>query len=291
MKRQLTAPFDLCLCGLFAFLCGTAFLCAAPEINSFVIGASGDERTVEFAYRRPAGDAWGVLLLVPGYNGPGKAMLDERWCRFADENALVLLAPTFQTTPEQLKREKGYYYPEQGSGRQVEQALMVVQRRCGVKTDKVLIFGFSAGAHFAHRFALWKPERVRAFVAYSAAWWSEPKSTLRDVPGLIMCGEADHRYEATRAIMEKALALGIPWVWRSYRNTGHELTPAVRSMAEAFLGHYADPMRNGQRREAVLYGDIQTYRVLPASEKELIPEEVRIELPSRHVAETWIKDD
>ena len=32
---------------------------------------------------------------VPGYNGSGSAMLEGRWSRFADEHALVLLAPTF----------------------------------------------------------------------------------------------------------------------------------------------------------------------------------------------------
>jgi dienelactone hydrolase len=37
-----------------------------------------------------------------------------------------------------------------------------VGKEAGVQTDKILIFGFSAGAHFAHRFALWKPERVKA---------------------------------------------------------------------------------------------------------------------------------
>ena len=258
-----------------------------------MIGASGDERAVEFAYRRPAGEASGVLLLVPGYNGSGKAMLDERWGRFGDEHSLVLLAPTFQTSPERLKSERGYYYPWLGSGRQVGQALVEIQRRCGVTADKVLIFGFSAGAHFAHRFALWKPERVRAYVAYSAAWWSQPTKRLGDVPALIMCGEADPRYEATWAFMEAGLALHLPWVWRSYKNTGHELTPAVRSMAEVFLAQYADSMVSGGKPgpEEVFYGDIQTYRVVPASEKESIPGEVRVELPSEAVAETWMKEN
>lgn len=267
----------------FSFvLLATATIGLSDDASFSVAGVGGSEK-VEFFYREPSGIPAGVLLLVPGYNGSGSAMLDERWCRFADEQALVLLAPTFQTSPEQLKKEKGYYYPDQGSGTQVEMALGEVKRKLGVKTDKVLIFGFSAGAHFAHRFALWKPGRVRAFVAYSAAWWSEPKATLRDVPALIMCGESDERYEATRAFMEKALALHLPWVWRSYKNTGHQLTPAVRSMAEVFLAHYA-----GEGRGEVLYGDIQRYRAGP--EKDSIPEEVRIELPSPTVAETWLKE-
>lgn len=130
-----------------------------------------------------------VLLLIPGYNGSGEALLDARWKVFAEKHGLVLLAPTFKTTPEELRRGRGYYYPEQGSGAEVERMLAQGKQESGVQTDKILIFGFSAGAHFAHRFAMWKPERVKAFVAYSAAWWSEPTETLRGVPALIICGE------------------------------------------------------------------------------------------------------
>ncbi|MEI6073687.1 MAG: dienelactone hydrolase family protein [Verrucomicrobiae bacterium] len=276
----------------FVFLAATAV--ARADVASFPVAGVGGSEKVEFFYRKTAGIPTGVLLLVPGYNGSGSAMLDERWSRFADEHGLVLLAPTFQTTPEQLKKEKGYYYPEQGSGGQVEAALAEVRRKTGVKTDQVLIFGFSAGAHFAHRFALWKPERVRAFVAYSAAWWSEPKASLRPVPALIMCGETDERYEATRAFFEKALALHLPWVWRSYKNTGHQLTPAIRLMAEVFLAHYAGETSSRETTQSdsdgdVFYGDIQTYRVVP--DKDSIPEEVRVELPSQTVAETWMKEN
>ena len=261
------------------------------DVGTFQIPRAGESEAVPFFYRKPHVPPTGILLLVPGYNGSGEAMMDERWGRFADENGLVLLAPTFHATPEQLKKERGYYYPEQGSGAQVEQALAEVRRKTGVKTDKILIFGFSAGAHFAHRFALWKPERVRAFVAYSAAWWSDPKPSLRSVPALIMCGESDDRFEATRAFMEKALSLHLPWVWRSYKNTAHELTPAVRSMAEVFLAHYSQGRPTGAPSAPVLYGDIQTYRAIPATDKETIPEEVRVELPSQAVADIWVKEN
>ncbi len=229
----------------------------------------------------------GVLLLIPCYNGSGEALLDARWREFADQHSLVLLAPTFHNTnPEELHHAKGYYYPEQGSGEQVEEALAEVHHRTGVQIDRMLIFGFSAGAHVAHRFALWKPSQVQAFVAYSAAWWSDPTASLRNVPALIMCGENDERYEATRAFMEKGLALHLPWIWRSYKNTDHQLTPAVRSMAEAFLGYYARAKRMGVPDYA---GDIQTYRFLPSNQAESIAPAVRIGLP-KELANIWAQE-
>jgi poly(3-hydroxybutyrate) depolymerase len=110
----------------------------------------------------------GVLVLIPGYNGKGEQMLDARWKAFATKHGLVLLAPTFRAEGKENNDGKGYYYPEQGSGEVMEKALKEVGKRTGAETDQVLFFGFSAGAHFTHRFALWKPQRVKAFVAYSA---------------------------------------------------------------------------------------------------------------------------
>jgi pimeloyl-ACP methyl ester carboxylesterase len=231
----------------------------------------------------------GILLLIPGFNGSGEKIIDDRWKHFADEHSLVLLAPTFTSTnsPQEL-RTKGYYYPEQGSGTVIEEALSEVHRRTGAPVDKILIFGFSAGAHLAHRFALWKPDRVEAFVAYSAGWWSDPTPALRGVPALIMCGESDERYEPTRAFMERGMSLHLPWIWRSYKEMGHQLTPAVRSMAEAFLAEEADRLKAGSGLPSPkLYGDIQSYQVVSAADRETIPEAVRIPLPSEAVANVW----
>ncbi len=278
------------LSGFSALFLIPALSAAISEVNSFPVPRMGTSESSIFFYRKPSRDATGLLLLVPGYNGSGESMLDERWCQFADEHGLVLLAPTFRASPEQLKRQEGYYYPAQGSGAQIDEALAVIGAKLGVKTDSVLIFGFSAGAHFAHRFALWRPEQVSAFVAYSAAWWSEPGESLREVPALIMCGENDERLQATREFFQKGLVLQLPWVWRSYKDSGHEVTPAVRSMAEAFLSHYASRSHDAGKssKGERIFGDIQKYCM--ESEADSIPEAVRIELPSREVAETWIKE-
>jgi poly(3-hydroxybutyrate) depolymerase len=238
-------------------------------------------------WRADGAKAAGVLVLVPGYNGDGAGMLDARWKAFAEKNDLILLAPTFHAEGNENNQGKGYYYAEQGSGAVMEKALGEVKRRTGTNTDRVLMFGFSAGAHFAHRFALWQPKRVEAFVAYSAGWWSAPTAGLRQVPALIMCGEADERYPATFAFFKQGQKLGCPWVWRSYNHTGHALTPSVRDMAEVFLAHYAHPPATpGEIR----FGDIQTFKDVGRAEKESIPDELRIELPSPAVAEVWRKE-
>lgn len=244
--------------------------------------------SVTFAYWIGSGDisAKQILLLVPGYNGLGPGMFTAQWKDFARKYHLILFAPTFTASPEELKNHKGYYYPDQWSGEATENALAELGSRKNVSTDKILIFGFSAGAHFAHRFALWKPDQIKAFVAYSAAWWDDPSEKLANVPALIMCGEADPRYDATWQFMFRGQLLNFPWVWRSYQGTGHEMTPAVQKMAEAFLGHYAS-----NQPDSPFYGDVQTYQYVTPDRMETIPPQERIRLPSKAVAEQWIKEN
>ena len=258
------------------------------EEESWTIAANGQDVTFRSWEAEGAGAGTGVLVLVPGYNGDGARMLDARWKAFAEKNQLVLLAPTFRAEGNENNQGKGYYYPEQGSGEVMEKALRELKRRTNADTDKVLFFGFSAGAHYSHRFALWKPQRVKAFVAYSAAWWSEPTARLKNVPALILCGETDERYGATYEFFRKGQKLGCPWVWRSYKDTGHVLTPAVRDMAEVFLAHHAQAKPG--HHEQPWYGDIQSFKSVRPAERDRIAEEFRIALPSQAVAEVWEKE-
>ncbi len=223
-----------------------SLLSAAEE--RWVVSSSGQEVPFYSWQAEAVESATAILVLVPGYNGDGVGMLDVRWKSFAEKNRLVLLAPTFKAEGDENNRGKGYYYPEQGSGRVLEKGIAEAGKQYGVQTDKVLFFGFSAGAHVTHRFAIWKPEKVGGFVAYSAGWWSAPVGKIREVPALIMCGEDDPRYGPTFDFFKKGKELGCPWVWKSFAGVGHELTGPVREMAEVFLEDYAKRLAEGKRR-------------------------------------------
>lgn len=82
----------------FVALLATSGLTARGAATSFSVAAPEPFRQVEFAWRSPSGTSAtaGVLLLIPGFNSSGAALLDGRWAQFADECGLLLLAPTFQ---------------------------------------------------------------------------------------------------------------------------------------------------------------------------------------------------
>ena len=76
-KKSLWVAALLLTMGLFVRGVAAASTVPAPE----------PYRAVEFAWRSPAGTAAaaGVLLLVPGFNGSGQALLDGRWAEFSEE--------------------------------------------------------------------------------------------------------------------------------------------------------------------------------------------------------------
>ncbi len=258
-------------------------------IQSFTIScpsAAGGAVTFDYYYPTSAADRPKILVLIPGYNGSGRAQLTSFWTQLAHRHRLVLLAPTFQATPEEIESRTGYYYPALWSGEVLLRAAAELERMVRADTSRLYLYGHSAGAHFAHRFALWRPDRVAAFVAYSAAWWDPPTAAITDVPALIMCGEDDPRYDATLTFFLESKAFDAPWVWRGYRATGHESTPIVIRMAATFLEHYLT-----EQPDAPIVGDIQAYETADWSERNTIPEDARVRLPSEKIAETWKQEN
>lgn len=170
----------------------------------------------------------GILVICPGLNGSGEAACGEGspWAEFADRQRLLLVSPTFYCDPGNVHdRRVCYYYPESGSFDWLLNEIDKVADQYGISDRKLLLFGFSAGAHVVHRLALWKPERVKAVVAQGAGWWDEPKMTGQRVPMLILCGEQDERYYVCLEFYRAAMRAGYPMAWRSYPGLGHKWMP------------------------------------------------------------------
>ena len=217
-------------------------LASADDLKTLIskVVISNFSEIATFNYRLPQNEnvrtSPTVLMIVPGFNGDGEKFIQSNgWQVFADCRNVILISPTFITDLEEIHSQRGYYYPALWSGKATMGALQQIELKYKVKIGKIYLFGFSAGAHFVHRFANWQPQKVAAFVAYSAGWWDAPVEELPNTPALIMCGEEDERYEPTLTFYQKGRELGCPWVWRSYPHTGHEITPQVVSMVQTFF--------------------------------------------------------
>ena len=127
-----------------------------------------------------------ILVAVHGYSGQkdserGRRKVREaaeRWERLAEKEDLVVLAPHF----DEERFDRRYQRLNPGGLRadlrlhelidEVEKALP------GITTNKLLLFGFSGGGQFVHRYAMFHPDRVDRAVAGAAGWYTWPDSSL-----------------------------------------------------------------------------------------------------------------
>lgn len=231
----------------------------------------------------------GVLVLCLGMNGSGKGLVAEKpWVEFASTHGLGLVGLSFSSPTEKLyaKPGKGYYYAEQGSG---DILLTGIDEIFGKKLKpeidnkpKLLMFGFSGGAIFIANFVKWKPERVLAWSAYSASFWTEPTGAEKGPPGIVACGEFDsERYGPSFAYFQQGRRVEAPWIWLSLKNTGHMRNRKLEQFTRDF---FADILA-GKTKEPVFF---DAERKTPVDENELLLQPaMTVWLPNADLAQKW----
>lgn len=226
-----------------------------------------------------------VLVLCPGMNQNGDFFLKESpWMDFAEKNNFGVIAVGFRSDPDHMYGEerRGYYWPEQGSG---DALLRAVDAHFGPDLP-IFIYGFSGGAQFASRFAEWAPDRVSAFVAYSAQFWDAPSgSSVSKYPlGVIACGELDGiRWFPSFSYYFEGRALERPWLWVSLKGTGHVRHRKLEEFARAYFLSVHEI--SGDERGPV-YVDIESCEQIEAVGQEIHPQLTAV-LPSLDLLDDW----
>lgn len=208
-----------------------------------------------------------VLVLAPGCNGNGKALVASHvWQAFAQERNLALVGFSFVSESDDLHNGRGYYYADNGSGRLLLDAL---DRLFGTK-QRIMLYGFSGGAHFVSRFAEWKPERVAAWCSYSAGWWDEPKPSEVMPPGIVACGEEDERLGASLSYFKQGRAAGKPWLWIGVLGNGHSPEGRVEAFVRDYFSAVLDGMAAGGGQTG-LWVDVETGTIADEKIRKIHP--------------------
>lgn len=165
-----------------------------------------------------------ILVLVPGFNGDGRRLLQHRqWGVFAETTGGAILACTFKALPEQTPEEISNYVhyaaAQHGSGAALENAieqLDALDTAHSFKGLPLLVYGHSAGGQFAYGFSCHNPNRMVGFAAAKGGYYyPEPVAGTYEVPGLVISGEQDlaRRRKEIRALFESHRRHGAPWCW------------------------------------------------------------------------------
>ena len=162
-------------------------------------------------YRVDPRRTYRVLVIFGGRNSPGKAEVSGKlgWPKWADEQEVFLIAPGY--------RDDNYWEPKEWSGNALMKALRQIQKKYNICMEKLLFYGYSAGSQCSNLFPAWKPENARAWVSHACGVFHEPTGRMRNVPGLVTCGDADTtRYIISRNFVDKCREKGINIIWKSF---------------------------------------------------------------------------
>ncbi|HEY8965570.1 MAG TPA: alpha/beta hydrolase [Candidatus Methylacidiphilales bacterium] len=168
-----------------------------------------------------------VLVLVPGANGDGRGMAgDKAWQDFARKYRMAVVACFMQGTDG---GGPAYHAASRGTGALLLRVLRDFAAKSGrpeVETAPLVMWGHSAGGQFDYNFALWKPERVAAFVVNKGGYYEKMPQTgpFREVPALFFMGEkdADYRVKAIGELWKEGRSRGAPWALAVEPGAAHE---------------------------------------------------------------------
>ncbi len=144
-----------------------------------------DDPGVAYHLYVPRSGGRGAPLFVAVHGISGNARSHARaFCRLAEERGAVLAAPVFEAPRFDDYQRLG----RTGRGDRADEALVRIAGELGdelgARTERLHLFGFSAGAQFVHRFALAHPGRVARAVAAAAGWYTSPDPERRYPAGI-----------------------------------------------------------------------------------------------------------
>jgi poly(3-hydroxybutyrate) depolymerase len=160
-------------------------------------GANYDKAEFRLWLPEGAGPVRALVVLVPGSNGEGRTMVDDPfWQAFAVKHRLGLVGCHLTDKPHDQSFIEEYVDVAKGSGQALLDSIATLGAMAGhaeMATAPLMLWGMSAGGEFDYEFAVWKPERVIAFVVNKGNiyYTALAPAATRSIPALLFTGEQD----------------------------------------------------------------------------------------------------
>jgi pimeloyl-ACP methyl ester carboxylesterase len=265
-------------------------------------GPGGNYAVAEFRLWRPdiASAVRAVVVLMPGSNGDGRAMVEDPvWQAFAMKHQLALIGCHITDKPHDLNFIEEYANVSKGSGDALLSAISAFGSRVNhpeLGSAPLLLWGMSAGGQFNYEFAAWKPERVLAFVVNKGGIYYTalaPRAS-RDVPGMLFIGGKDleSRIQTITGLFAVNRRAGALWALAEEPGAAH-IVGRSRDLAVIFFEDILS-LRLSETgaikplaEKTGFLGDPKSKSVRPMSEGPA-PNYPAAWLPSARVARAWL---
>ena len=184
----------------------------------------------------------GILVLVPGSNGDGREQVDDStWRSLAERHGLALVGVYITDRRHEQMFIERYVDVGAGSGDALLTALdefAAVTQRPELSEAPLLFWGMSAGGQFNYEFALWKPERVLAFIVNKGGIYysAQASKAAQLVPGFFFVGETDleYRNDIIAGIFAINRRAGALWALALEPGVGHEVAGSKETAVTFF---------------------------------------------------------
>lgn len=189
-----------------------------------------------------------VLICIPYLSGRGEDFVGLEFKNFAEKEGFIIIAPSFMWDKNNWNTQTSYQYPAAWSGNALIKIITKVEGKYNLLLSKFYLYGFSAGAQFALRYALWKPELCATCVAHGSGGNIIPEKKV-DVEFFISVGKEDKvRVTLADTFYKYAKKIRINVIYKKYEG-GHNLPKMQISDSMIFFKDIKT-----QRREGNLLG-------------------------------------
>lgn len=252
-------------------------------------GANFDKAEFRFWLPEGVSQVRAVVVLVPGSNGDGRAMVDDAfWREFATKQKTALVACRFTDKQHDQSFIEDYVNVSLGSGQALLDVLSKFAERSKhpeVATAPLLLWGMSAGGQFNYEFVAWKPERVAAFIVNKGGIYYNAllSKEARAVPGLLFVGGADlqSRIDTIMGLFAVNRRGGAVWALVVEPGAGHVVGASKDLGALLF-----EEVLAGVKGPAGFTGDLKTHEYQPATAPGT-PNTPNAWLISERIATAW----
>ena len=291
---------------LLLYLCisiiGSCRILSAQLIDSIQIPTRAKENPkVVFHYREPANyditskSKSRLLIYFGGRNTTGETeVYNQSWGAWCDKNGVFLIVPSY--------KNDNYWEPQKWSGKALLEAIAQLKKKYpNICDDKLLFYGYSAGAQCSNLFPAWIPNKTRAYVSHACGVFHKPNERMKNIAGLLTCGDADRqRMVINHRFIENYRKIGVNILWKSYPNHPHDVPQGSIYLAQAFLEYYHKLYVNDldksqsvpkEDKKPIFIGDDQDGVVYPINSpmaKQIYLED-RVYFFSKELADAWVK--
>jgi len=197
-----------------------------------------------------------------------------------------------------------------------ERGVKDLQKKYGLPDHNFLLVGFCVSAQWAHRLAMRKPDYFLAAYIHIPTSFDAPTPEASKILWLLTAGELDYGYVHSISFYNDCRKAGYPIIFKPIMLLGHarstiaenlatkffEYALTVKDQREAYDKVQKEPLTRissnvttskvawlGSFRNPQYYGDYLNQECYPANQVDMIPDALRVPLPTKELADFWNK--